>query len=142
MTNVILLVSLCAQLGGRIEKGFKCPQTFFRSPAKVCYFENNAGEELFTDGCTGPTGGHKDLFLPSCVKHDLCYHHEPATNGLSRRDCDDQFLTNLLESCNEAESLKRCKRWAHTMVAALRPFGGLAYKCEDKAVTEYDLPNI
>ncbi|MEC7276152.1 MAG: phospholipase A2 [Bdellovibrionota bacterium] len=140
MKEVALFVLLCSQLGGRVEQGFKCPKTWFRSPGKVCYFENSYGEELFTDGCTGPTGGFKDLFLSSCVKHDLCYHHEPATNGLTRKECDDQFEKDLLESCEMSDKKKRCQRWAKTMVSAVRPFGGLAYRCEDKAVRDYSLP--
>lgn len=128
---VVTLVTLCAALGGTIEQGFKCPKTFFRSPGKVCYFQNSKGQTLFTDGCTGPSGGHKELFLPSCIKHDLCYHHEPATHGFERRYCDDQFLENLLIACEEASDQKYCERWAKTMVAALRPFGGLAFRCEN-----------
>ncbi len=139
MKTTLTLITLCAQLGGHVEQGFKCPKTFFRSPAKVCYFDNSYGETLFTDGCTGPTGGHKDLFLPACVQHDLCYHHEPLTSGKTRRQCDDEFLEDLETACIKADNEKRCRRWAKTMVATLRPFGGLAYKCEDKEVREYDI---
>lgn len=128
---------LCEKLGGHLDKGFKCPNTSFPLLSHVCFFKNTFGEEHFTDGCTGPSGGHNSLFLESCVKHDLCYHHEPASTGKSRKECDDEFFNNLMDKCRIANDSEKCERWARTMVKALRVFGGLAYKCDNSAVTSY-----
>lgn len=127
----------CSELGGTLKKGHKCPDTSFPLLTNVCFFENSYGDKHFTDGCTGPSGGHRDLFLPACIKHDLCYHHEPATSGKTQKQCDGEFLENLLTACEDAKSFKRCERWAKTMYRALRVFGGLAYRCENSEVTDY-----
>lgn len=135
--NAYDLEQFCHEKGGRLERGFKCPQTSFPLLTPICFFENEYDEVHFTDGCTGPSGGHRELFLESCVKHDLCYHHEPASNGLTQKDCDEAFLENLNQACLKAPNLKKCKRWAEVMYKSLRAFGGLAFRCENVNVRSY-----
>lgn len=131
------LEQFCHERGGELEKGYKCPKTSFPLLTDVCFFENSQKEIHFTDGCTGPSGGHNSLFLESCIKHDLCYHHEPASNGLKQKDCDKAFLNNLLMACEKAENIRKCNKWAQIMYKSLRVFGGLAYRCDDKKVSTY-----
>lgn len=128
---------LCQEVGGTIQKGYKCPDTSFPLLSKVCFFKNDYGDTHFTDGCTGPSGGHRDLFSKACLKHDLCYHHEPATSGKTQKQCDREFLENMLAACVDAKSYRRCERWAKVMYRTLRVFGGLAYRCDNTPVTDY-----
>jgi len=132
--NESLLEAFCSERGGRVVNGLKCPQTFFKSPLKNCIFNEQGDYFQFVDGCTGPSGGFKEAFFSSCIAHDLCYHHEPATNGWSQKQCDKEFLTNLEVACEGVEKSKRCHRWAKTMYRALRGFGKLAYNCDNRSL--------
>lgn len=132
--NEGLLEIFCSEKGGRIVSEFKCPNTFFKSPLKNCIFNERGDFFQFVDGCTGPSGGFKESFFSSCIAHDLCYHHEPATNGWSQKQCDEEFLVNLEAACESVENLKRCRRWAKTMYNAVRGFGRLAYHCDDRSL--------
>ncbi|MCF8060165.1 MAG: hypothetical protein K9K67_12770 [Bacteriovoracaceae bacterium] len=129
--------SLCHEFGGTLKKGHKCPNTSFPLLTPVCFFKNEYGEEHFTDGCTGPSGGHNDLFLKSCVKHDLCYHHEPLSSGKTQKQCDLEFKDNILRDCLDAPDRSKCERWANVMYKSLRAFGGLAYRCDNDFVKDY-----
>jgi hypothetical protein len=136
------LEQICHELGGTLERGFKCPNTSFPLLTPVCFFDNEFGEKHFTDGCTGPSGGHKEIFLASCIRHDLCYHHEPASNGLKQKDCDRAFLEDLNRACFKAPNQNKCRRWASIMYKSLRGFGGLAFRCENKKVRTYHLSGL
>ena len=131
------LETFCQIKDGEIKEKFKCPKTSFPLLTPVCHFSNSSGQTHFTDGCTGPTGGHRDLFLKSCIAHDLCYHHEPSSSGKTQKDCDLEFRSNLLKACSSAENYEACEKWAKTMYSALRIFGSLAYRCDDSSVTDY-----
>lgn len=139
--NANPLQDFCLKEEGAYVKGFTCPQSRIRLFHEVCYFESETQDLLFTDGCTGPNGGFGDDFFLSCVKHDLCYHHEPATNGKDRKFCDDQFRENLLENCKSVDAERRssCELWAKIMSGAVRTVGGIAFRCENKFVESYDL---
>lgn len=131
------LSEACTELNGELRKGFKCPRTSFPLLTPVCFFKNDHGDLHFTDGCTGPSGGHNELFTPSCIKHDLCYHHEPATTGKTQKQCDVEFLENLTSSCEKAENPKKCLKWSKIMFNSVRGFGRLAYNCENLSVLDY-----
>ena len=123
----------CKENKGKILKKYKCPKTKLTLRIRTCEFENEFGDTQFVNGCSGPTGGHRDLFFNACVKHDLCYHHEPSTNGQTRKDCDQLFLNTALQGCKEgAKNKKKCIRWAKRMYRALRVIGGAAYHCADQ----------
>ena len=136
-TSFASVEEICQEMQGTIKKGFKCPNTSFPLLTKVCFFKNEYQEEHFTDGCTGPSGGHRKLFTKACLKHDLCYHHEPATSGKTQKQCDQEFLSNMLVACEDAKNFKKCERWAKVMYKSLRAFGGLAYRCDNSEVTTY-----
>lgn len=131
-----LLSHYCAQFGGQVESGYQCPQSKLKLPWRFCVFNSPSGQEQFFDGCTGPAGGHQALFYPACIKHDLCYHHEPATSGLEQRDCDQEFLIQARTACGQSANILKCERWAQAMFAALRGFGGLAFHCSDTRLEE------
>ena len=127
------LSDLCKEKGGKLFKKYKCPKSKLNLPIRTCEFENEYGDLQFVNGCSGPSGGHKKIFFKACIQHDLCYHHEPSSGGLSRKDCDQLFLEIAQQGCNEeAKNKKKCHRWAKTMYRALRIVGGAAYVCEDR----------
>ncbi len=127
------LQDYCIEKKGKILKKYKCPKTKLTLRIRTCEFENDYGETQFVNGCSGPSGGHKEIFFKACIKHDLCYHHEPSTNGNTRKDCDQLFLNIATESCDaEAKDKKKCKNWAKRMYRALRVIGGPAYHCADQ----------
>ena len=39
------------------------------------------------------------LFWPAGQKHDYCYHNGTPTYGFTKKQCDDQFLTDLISIC-------------------------------------------
>ena len=126
------LEAFCQNYQGQVKRGFVCPKSKLPLPLKMCHFTNNYNEYQFFDGCTGPTGKYKNLFYPSCIKHDLCYHHEPETNGFSQEDCDLQFYNSMKKACETlSENQKNCLNWAKAMYKGVRAVGKAAYHCEN-----------
>lgn len=126
-----LLKEYCNKLDGKVVSSYQCPKSKLTIPFEFCLFNNSHGVKQFFDGCTGPTGGNSSLFYPSCIKHDLCYHHEPISNGKSQKECDTELLADLITSCEKSLKKKKCIRWAKLMFRAVRSFGKLAYNCAD-----------
>ena len=124
-----LLPQYCDALGGEVVNKYKCPKSGLTIPFQFCTYKNNYGDEQFFDGCTGPTGGHSEIFYPHCIKHDLCYHHEPMSNGKTQKTCDRELKEGLIGSCNTTKDKEKCEFWAKTMYKAVRSFGTLAYNC-------------
>lgn len=128
--NADLLVEACKNVGGTVYKGYKCPKSKIPLPIKTCEYKNEDGIKQFFNGCSGPSGGHTKLFYPACIKHDLCYHHEPISNGLGQSKCDYQLLDGMLKACEEdAVDLQRCKKWARIMYRGVRIIGKPAFHC-------------
>lgn len=131
------LKQYCDEYNGRVVKFYQCPRTKIPLPMATCVFENQRGEEQFFNGCSGPSGGHNNIFFKACIAHDLCYHHEPATSGRSQRSCDLEFLSSAKDSCElEARNPQRCKKWANRMYRALRIIGKPAFLCSN-SINEY-----
>lgn len=128
------LKKYCDNLGGKIVNRYKCPDTGLIIPFKYCVFKNELDETLFFDGCTGPSGGNIKRFIPHCINHDFCYHHEPITSGKDQRKCDLEFRDGMIESCKDAPKKKSCVRWAKTMYSAVKAFGKLGYLCANYEV--------
>lgn len=114
-----------------MQDSYACPKSGLVIRWDFCVAQSPKGETLFTDGCTGPSGGHSELFYPACIKHDFCYHHEPVTSGKTRKDCDQEFLAETLKLCNQSENPQKCEVWAYSMYSALRGFGELAFNCAE-----------
>nr|KAG5712215.1 hypothetical protein BaRGS_014565 [Batillaria attramentaria] len=54
------------------------------------------------NGCSIPFNMnyfYKDLFTPSCNKHDICYGCG-AKFGVSRASCDNKFRQNMASACS------------------------------------------
>lgn len=134
----VLLKKYCDQLAGVIVGKYQCPRTRLHMLSEFCILRDRYAKRLFFDGCSGPTGPYRTLFYPACIKHDLCYHHEPATNGYRRLDCDNQFLTNLKEKCLEARNQDQCRVWSELLYKGVRNFGQLAFNCAN-SVADYDI---
>lgn len=130
-----LLVEYCDALGGKVVNSYKCPKSKLRIPFQFCVYKNQQGEKQFFDGCTGPSGGNAELFYPHCIKHDLCYHHEPMTNGKTQKTCDRELRDGMLSSCSQSKNPGKCEFWAKTMFKAVRAFGALAYNCANYSGT-------
>ncbi|TNE99850.1 MAG: hypothetical protein EP326_07370 [Deltaproteobacteria bacterium] len=126
------LVDFCIAVNGELHRSYRCPKSGLKLPVRTCEYFNSQGDLQFVNGCSGPTGGHREYFFKACVVHDLCYHHEPSTNGLERRDCDQLFLRTALEGCEQAPNQKVCQNWAKLMYNSLRLIGGPAYHCADE----------
>lgn len=129
--TVDLLKDHCSNLGGEVQFGFTCPKSRLPLPISMCHFKNAYNEDQFFDGCTGPTGGFSGLFYPACIKHDLCYHHEPATNGFDQKKCDDLFYEDMKTSCENHKDKTRCLKWSSFLYQGVRSIGKLAFHCEN-----------
>jgi hypothetical protein len=129
-----LLTEFCDRAGGEVVNGLSCSKRKIRWKSKYCVLKDASDRKMFFNGCSGPSGGHAGLFYPACIKHDLCYHHEPASSGLSKSECDKNFRSDLLELCKDAKNQKYCKTWAKIMYEGVRVGGAKAYSCyNDKA---------
>jgi hypothetical protein len=40
-----------------------------------------------------------EKFHPACVTHDFCYRHGQITYGVTRKQCDADFLVDMKKSC-------------------------------------------
>lgn len=75
------------------------------------------------NGCSAPTG---DLwFRNPCNGHDNCYQHGFQC-GQSRRQCDEQFLSDMLDVCSSVGN-RRCRPMARIYYAFVRAFGWRYY---------------
>ena len=83
-----LLLESCNKRNGSVVRGHLCPKSKIPIPARACFYNSSHNETQFYNGCSGPTGVYKETFYSSCIQHDLCYHNEPASNGLSQKTCD------------------------------------------------------
>ncbi len=136
------LNDFCQSVDGEMFKSYKCPKSGLKLPVRTCEYVNNLGDLQFVNGCSGPTGGHKEFFFKACVVHDLCYHHEPSTNGLNRKECDQLFLSTAIVGCEQAPKKESCIKWAKLMYNSLRVIGGPAFHCADNQASTSDYSSL
>ena len=129
------MLDYCNERNGEILQKYKCPKTKLTFGYRTCEYKNQFNEKQFVNGCSGPSGGHTELFFNACIKHDLCYHHEPSTNGYKRKHCDQLFLTIATNACDAAADLDKCRNWAKIMYRSLRVVGALAFNSSDEPAT-------
>ncbi|MEM1028710.1 MAG: phospholipase A2 [Myxococcota bacterium] len=119
-----------------------------KEPGGVCELKVEIGGEshrFYHDGCSGkPLLGKPaenstraktwgQLFHAACVYHDHCYHHEPATNGHTQKQCD-KFMRDEMYAICEAEFARKrgarlnCKRAATSFYAGVRAGGRKHYR--------------
>ncbi len=100
---------------GTCWKGWRCvtcgdktcpalPANTFRDVPRRAEFAciDHAVKSGQTNGCSNPSpdpasGFYRNYFKPACDQHDLCYLN---TNGLSKRQCDDDFKANMEWMCD------------------------------------------
>ncbi len=129
------LVEYCTLTGGEIVSEWTCPATGSVKMGEACKQKNAAGQPMYFNGCSAPEGRYKTLFFKACVIHDLCYHHEPATNNKSKADCDNQFLTNMKKICKTTNPFSlECGIVAQTFYAAVDNAGDAAFTCSKENV--------
>jgi hypothetical protein len=82
----------------------KLPAQSFRDVPRRAEFAciDHAVKSGETNGCSNPSpdpasGFYRNYFKPACDQHDLCYLN---TNGLSKRECDDNFKANMEWMCD------------------------------------------
>jgi len=91
-------------------------------------------------GCSIPTAilvvsedyeAQADKFHNACVTHDLCYRHGVATYGVTRKECDTEFLDNMKTACSgfkglgmlDPEEFAKCQFAAKQTYEAVRTHG-------------------
>jgi len=89
----------------------------------------------------------KRLFNKACKRHDYCYRHGYLTYKKSRKDCDDDFLNDMQDKCNNSTaaillsfglSAAACNAIAGEVYAGVRAGGEDAFRKENGSECEYD----
>ena len=70
-----------------------------------------------------PQGAYGADFRPACRSHDACYG-----SGASRKQCDQQFRSNMHAACNCSRHPILCRMAANHRYRMVRLFGGSAYR--------------
>lgn len=80
-------------------------------------------------------GQSSQFFYPACVGHDYCYRCGSCTYGLSRKQCDEQFRTDMLARCKtSAVGYGRCAFRANWFYRMVRWFGQPHCKNGDQCI--------
>lgn len=127
----------CHDVGGKMVSQFTCPQSGTTRYNSECIISDVDGNMIFFDGCSGTIGNYDVVFYKACVHHDLCYHHEPSTSGLDKRDCDSQFYWEMRAICKkERANNPACIDAARLFYNAVDLFGLSSWTCS-KQVANY-----
>lgn len=129
------LAIYCAEKGGEMVERLTCSESQKKRRGWFCEIEKNKDRHVFFNGCTRSILGFGRIFFHACVRHDMCYHHEPATSGRSRKDCDARFYRDLLAVCDGRKNRFYCQSVAGLFYRGVREFGESSFRC---ANTEYD----
>ncbi|MBT4760275.1 MAG: hypothetical protein HOO06_01140 [Bdellovibrionaceae bacterium] len=128
----------CDKNAGELVSELVCPNSGEKRKGSFCIVENS-----FYNGCTASVTGYGELFFDSCVLHDHCYHHEPASNGKSKNDCDIAFYENLKQVCKTTFWKKACDKVAKSSYKALKAFGESSWSCSNtQSQYSTELPTI
>jgi len=122
LANASQTQKLCQDLGGKMVNKLQCPQSKDNRP--LVYF----------NGCTKSVGEYGSVFFKACLKHDFCYHHEPATNGYSKKHCDKQFYVDMLNTCVQEEDFSNvisCSAMALGFYQAVKFGGDNSWECSN-----------
>jgi len=131
---------MCKKLDGVIIDQLKCPNSERVRDMDFCLLQDQP--VVYFNGCSKSIGNYGKTFFNPCLKHDFCYHHEPATNGLTQKDCDSQFYDNMLDVCAVKESLNNflsCTSIAWAFYKAVRVAGKKSWQCSNSF---FDYSNI
>lgn len=132
-SNASDIKSDCYHLGGEIVSQIVCPQSERVRRGQFCVL--NDEPLVFFNGCTGGVGRYKKIFYKSCFRHDNCYHHEPATYNLTKKQCDDKFHDSMVLACvvsvSGAKEFAACRAAAWTFYQAVRVGGNRSWECSN-----------
>ncbi len=124
------LFKACQKLNGNIVYNWICPNSGDQRRHAHCMIHDDETRPMYFNGCSGTVGYYGAIFFQACVYHDLCYHHEPASTGLQREDCDSKFYNNMFEICEKQfPHDSKCKGRARLFYNAVATFGETAWIC-------------
>ena len=99
---------------------------------------------------------YSDKFYDACAQHDYCYRHGFASYRLDRQTCDDEFLTNMQNSCpsvskstfrklldvldTSGDSRRNCLSVADDFYTAVRRYGEDKFETSASTYCEYNGP--
>lgn len=99
---------------------------------------------------------YRKPFYDACAQHDYCYRHGAATYGVDRQSCDDEFLTDMQNSCpnaagskvgkvievldNSVQSRRACLSVANDFYSAVRRYGEDRFETANSSYCEYNGP--
>ena len=112
-------------------KKVSCPSRKGFFWGNYCVVKNKKNQMAYFNGCTGATGKHSSLFFDACIDHDFCYHHEPVSNGVTKKQCDDRLFDDLKSICSENSELKNCLKTAKVFYFLVSKFGKSSYSCSN-----------
>jgi len=122
----------CAENQGEMFRGLiPCPDSVTVDRGQFCILDRNP--LIYVNGCSGinPVGLH-DTFFNACIEHDFCYYDEPVASGMSRKDCDKNFLSSMIQACKDHKNNSRaCRSGAWSYYKAVRLAGKSFYECSD-----------
>lgn len=123
------VVSECTKDRGEIKSSWVCPDDDKVRKGTFCFLKDKYQNELVYNGCSGGDPRYNKIFFKSCKSHDLCYHHEPITSGLSKANCDLIFLENMNSRCQLESDVDKCEKMAKIYYRAVQVFGINSWKC-------------
>jgi hypothetical protein len=129
------LEKFCTKQKGVIKTQWTCPQSGEEREGQFCEFLGPDEKVQVVNGCTRSIGNYGELFFNACVAHDLCYHNEPQSSDLTKRQCDQKFLADMLKVCMDQNSTS-CKWVAKGFFEVVEEFGDQSWQCS-KNKTDY-----
>ncbi|NVK25148.1 MAG: hypothetical protein HWE10_09490 [Gammaproteobacteria bacterium] len=132
------LKNTCKNKGGDIVTELTCPTSQEVRDGEFCLLKNSANEMVFFNGCTAGIADYDAVFFNQCLAHDLCYHHEPATNGKSKNTCDQEFYQAMEKHCEKRSDTKRCLLMAKLFYEGVEHFGESSWQCSNLSNKELE----
>lgn len=123
----IALRQSCLRDGGKMVDQVICPTSGKVRKGHFCVVK----DKMFYNGCTSSIGDYGTIFFQACKLHDYCYHHEPATSGLEKEECDRRFYENMLKICQNKFEFFSCETYAYGFYQAVSNFGSGSWSCSN-----------
>ncbi len=91
-----------------------------------------------------------DKFDPACVTHDFCYRHGAITYGVTREECDTEFLARMKKTCGgyrglgllDLEQYSMCHTAAQQTYNVVRLKGEPHFRTSTSSYCEYELDDF
>lgn len=143
-THDLQLQQKCHQLKGEMVSSLACPTSMEQRDGEFCLVAEKTQftakapslDMIFFNGCTAGVADYDAVFFESCYTHDLCYHHEPVTNGKTKTQCDFEFYQNMKQQCENRDDQKRCLIMAKLFFEGVEHFGEQSWNCSNTLNSE------